>query len=60
MLTYDKCEGGGHGDGEDDEEDGERSPGAAGGLGQAAAPHQPPTTTSLGLQLTSAPATDNS
>jgi hypothetical protein len=57
-YTYEKCEGGGHGDGEYDEEDGEAAPGAGAGgrqlLTQAAQPSSP---SSL-LQLTSAPATE--
>ncbi len=45
--TYDKCEGGGHRDGEDDEEDGDCSPGAAGAACLAAGQR---------LQLARAPA----
>ncbi len=57
-YTYEKCEGGGHGDGEYDEEDGEAAPGAAGGrqlLTEAAQPSS--SSPSSLLQLTSAPAT---
>ena len=58
--TYEKCEGGGHGDGEYDEEDGEAAPGAAGGrqlFTQAAQPSSPSSSSTALLQLTSAPAT---
>jgi hypothetical protein len=57
-FTYEKCEGGGHGDGEYDEEDGEAAPGATRGrqlLTQAA--QSSPSPSSALLQLTSAPAT---
>ena len=47
LPTYDKCQSGGHGDGEDNEEDGEGAPGTAG------AQLLP---TRQRLQLTSAPA----
>ena len=56
LFTYDKCEGGGHGDGEYYEEDGGGSPGAA--RGQQLILTTTTTLTRQRLQLASAPASE--